>query len=57
MWSTVPLPMETIFEEVMNSEEGQRLTLESVRASLVQLGCELPTIGINETYSIGTQLM
>ncbi|KAI3817993.1 hypothetical protein L1987_11795 [Smallanthus sonchifolius] len=52
MEKTVPLLLDTIFEEAMKSEEGRSLTLERVRASLVQLGCELPTIGINETYSI-----
>nr|XP_043633476.1 DNA-directed RNA polymerase III subunit RPC3 [Erigeron canadensis] len=52
MEKTVPLPLETVFEEAMKSEEGRSLTLERVRASLVQLGCELPTIGIDETYSI-----
>ncbi|KAF5800588.1 putative winged helix-like DNA-binding domain superfamily [Helianthus annuus] len=36
----------------MKTEEGRSLTLERVRAALVQLGCELPTIGIDETYSI-----
>ena len=54
--STVPLPMDTIFEEAMKSEEGRSLTLERVRGSLVQLGCELPTLGIDETYSVGTEL-
>ncbi|KAI3731320.1 hypothetical protein L1987_62508 [Smallanthus sonchifolius] len=49
---TVPLLLDTIYEEAMKSEEGRSLTLERVRASLVQLGCELPTIGIDETYSI-----
>ncbi|KAK1416390.1 hypothetical protein QVD17_32181 [Tagetes erecta] len=50
--NTVPLLLQTIFDEAMNSEEGRSLTLERVRASLVQLGCELPTIGIDETYSV-----
>ena len=45
--------MNTIFEEVMKIEEGRSMTLERVRASLVQLGCHLPAIGIDETYSIG----
>ncbi|KAL9999652.1 putative RNA polymerase III Rpc82, C -terminal, winged helix-like DNA-binding domain superfamily [Helianthus debilis subsp. tardiflorus] len=49
---TVPLLLETIYEEAMKTEEGRSLTLERVRAALVQLGCELPTIGIDETYSI-----
>ncbi|KAK1416388.1 hypothetical protein QVD17_32179 [Tagetes erecta] len=50
--NTVPLLLQTIFDEAMNSEEGRSLTIERVRASLVQLGCELPTIGIDETYSV-----
>uniref|UniRef100_A0A5B7AVW8 DNA-directed RNA polymerase III subunit RPC3 n=1 Tax=Davidia involucrata TaxID=16924 RepID=A0A5B7AVW8_DAVIN len=49
---SVPLSMNTIFEEVMKSEAGRSMTLERVRAALVQLGCHLPTIGIDETYSI-----
>ncbi|KAI7756754.1 hypothetical protein M8C21_028736 [Ambrosia artemisiifolia] len=52
MEKTVPLLLETIYEEAMKSEEGRSLTLERVRAALVQLGCELPAIGIDETYSI-----
>ncbi|KAI8008829.1 DNA-directed RNA polymerase III subunit RPC3 [Camellia lanceoleosa] len=50
--NSVPLSMDTIFEEVMKSEEGRSMTLERARASLVQLGCHLPEIGIDETYSI-----
>ncbi|CAK9169502.1 unnamed protein product [Ilex paraguariensis] len=51
---SVPLSVNTIFEEVMKSDEGRRTisTLESVRASLGQLGCQLPIIEIDETYSI-----
>ncbi|KAK9063198.1 hypothetical protein SSX86_017068 [Deinandra increscens subsp. villosa] len=52
MEKTVPLLLETIFEEAMKSEEGRSLTLGRVRGSLVQMGCELPTIGIDEIYSI-----
>ncbi|XP_076911639.1 uncharacterized protein LOC143569667 [Bidens hawaiensis] len=52
MEKTVPLLLQTIFDEAMKTEEGRSLTLERVRAALVQLGCELPTIAINETYSI-----
>ncbi|XP_028103978.1 DNA-directed RNA polymerase III subunit RPC3 isoform X3 [Camellia sinensis] len=50
--NSVPLSMDTIFEEVMKSEEGRSMTLEHARASLAQLGCHLPEIGIDETYSI-----
>ncbi|KAL7610375.1 hypothetical protein Lser_V15G10083 [Lactuca serriola] len=52
MEKTVPLSMDTIYEEAMKSEKGRSLTLERVRDSLVQFGCELPIIGIDETYSI-----
>lgn len=44
--------MNTIFEEVIKSEAGRSLTLDRVRASLVQLGCS--SSGIDETYSVGT---
>ncbi|KAL6971944.1 hypothetical protein U1Q18_031627 [Sarracenia purpurea var. burkii] len=50
--NSVPLSINTIFEEVMKSEHGRSMTLERVRAALVQLGCHLPAIGIDETYSI-----
>ncbi|XAR69867.1 hypothetical protein NMG60_11001613 [Bertholletia excelsa] len=50
--NSVPLSMNTIFEEVIKNEEGRSMTLEHVRAALVQLGCHLPVIGIDETYSI-----
>ncbi|KAF4400211.1 hypothetical protein G4B88_019420, partial [Cannabis sativa] len=46
--NSVPLSMNTIFEEVMKSEIGRSFTLDRVRASLVQLGCS-PS---DETYSI-----
>ncbi|XP_062078637.1 uncharacterized protein LOC133783115 [Humulus lupulus] len=46
--NSVSLSMNTIFEEVMKSEVGRSLTLDRVRASLVQLGCS-PS---DETYSI-----
>ncbi|KAL6971922.1 hypothetical protein U1Q18_031614 [Sarracenia purpurea var. burkii] len=36
----------------MKSEHGRSMTLECVRAALIQLGCHLPAIGIDETYSI-----
>lgn len=48
------MTMNAIFEEVIKCEEGRSMTLEHVKASLVQLGCELPVIaGLDETYSIG----
>lgn len=47
----VTLSMNTIFEEVMKSEAGRSLTLDRVRASLVQLGCS--SSGTDDTYSIG----
>ncbi|XP_062153502.1 uncharacterized protein LOC133861722 isoform X2 [Alnus glutinosa] len=48
----VPLSLNTIFEEVMKSEEGRGMTLDRVRASLVQLGCSSSARGTDESYSI-----
>ncbi|EXC19135.1 DNA-directed RNA polymerase III subunit RPC3 [Morus notabilis] len=48
--NSVSLSMDTIFEEVMKSEAGRSLTLDRVRASLVQLGCS--SSGTDDTYSI-----
>lgn len=45
--------MDRIYEEAIKREEGRSLSLERVRDSLVQLGCEVPIIGLDETYSIG----
>lgn len=50
---TVPLSLDSIFEEVMKSEAGRSMTLDRVRASLDQLGCP-SSMGIDESYSIGT---
>ncbi|CAI9260292.1 unnamed protein product [Lactuca saligna] len=52
MEKTVPLPMDRIYEEAIKREEGRSLSLERVRDSLLQLGCEVAIIGIDETYSI-----
>lgn len=46
------VPLNTIFEEVMKSEEGRGMTLDRVRASLVQLGCSSSARGTDESYSI-----
>lgn len=48
----VPLSLNSIFEEVMKSEAGRSMTLDRVRASLVQLGCS-PSMAIDESYSVG----
>ncbi|KAL2543753.1 RNA polymerase III subunit RPC82 family protein [Forsythia ovata] len=41
-----------IYDEVIKKDGGLGMDLERVRASLVQLGCQIPTTGIDETYSI-----
>ncbi|PSS32385.1 DNA-directed RNA polymerase III subunit like [Actinidia chinensis var. chinensis] len=46
--SSIPLSMNTIFEEVMKSEDGRIMTLEHVRTALAQLAA----ISIDETYSV-----
>ncbi|PWA69316.1 RNA polymerase III Rpc82, C -terminal [Artemisia annua] len=53
METTVPLTMDTILEETMKSEEGRSLKLDGVKASLVQLGCEVSAIDFDsDTHSI-----
>ncbi|KAL2533838.1 RNA polymerase III subunit RPC82 family protein [Abeliophyllum distichum] len=41
-----------IYDEVIKKDGGLGMDLERVRVSLVQLGCQIPTTGIDETYSI-----
>ncbi|CAK8573503.1 unnamed protein product [Lathyrus sativus] len=36
---SVPLPLDTIFSEVIKTENGRTLTIDRVKAALVQLGC------------------
>nr|XP_017242247.1 PREDICTED: DNA-directed RNA polymerase III subunit rpc3-like isoform X2 [Daucus carota subsp. sativus] len=51
--SSVPLSIDDIMQEVIKSEEGRTMNSDRVRASLAQLGCDMPSItGIDETYSI-----
>nr|XP_023889544.1 uncharacterized protein LOC112001605 [Quercus suber] len=49
---SVPLSLDNIFEEVIKSEEGRVMTLDDVRASLVQLGCSASARGTADSYSI-----
>ena len=50
--------MDAILEETMKSEEGRRLKLDGVKASLVQLGCEVSAIDLDsDTHSIGTGIL
>lgn len=50
----VPLSIDDIMQEVIKSEEGRTMNSDRIRASLAQLGCDMPSItGIDETYSIG----
>ncbi|KAF3432981.1 hypothetical protein FNV43_RR24083 [Rhamnella rubrinervis] len=51
MENSVPLSLDSIFEEVMKSEAGRTMTLDRVRASLDQLGCP-SSMGIDDSYSI-----
>ncbi|KAI4378151.1 hypothetical protein MLD38_015673 [Melastoma candidum] len=46
---TVPLSINTIYEEVMKKEAGRSMTLDHLRASLALLGCER---GSNDLYMI-----
>lgn len=53
MESSVPLSIDDIILEVIKSEEGRGINADRIRASLAQLGCDIPSItGIDETYSI-----
>ncbi|KAL3714189.1 hypothetical protein ACJRO7_006173 [Eucalyptus globulus] len=47
--NSVPLSINTIYEEVMKGEAGRAMTLDHLRASLVMLGCEK---GVDESYKI-----
>ncbi|XP_034686933.1 DNA-directed RNA polymerase III subunit RPC3-like isoform X1 [Vitis riparia] len=49
---SVLLSINTITEAVMQSEAGCSMTLERIRASLVQLGCHPNGVGADETYDI-----
>ncbi|KAI3997798.1 hypothetical protein MKX01_007685 [Papaver californicum] len=46
---TDPLSINTIYQEVINREEGRTMDLEHVRAALVQLECRVE----KEAYSVG----
>ncbi|XWS48449.1 hypothetical protein CRYUN_Cryun13aG0077900 [Craigia yunnanensis] len=50
--NSVPLSLNSIYEEVIKSEEGRNITFDRVRASLVQLSCPPFVKAVNELYSI-----
>ncbi|XP_047333542.1 DNA-directed RNA polymerase III subunit rpc3-like [Impatiens glandulifera] len=52
MGSSVPLSMDSMLEEVIKTEEGRSMNVDRVRAALVQLGCQVPMIELDETFSI-----
>ncbi|RYQ91791.1 hypothetical protein Ahy_B09g097822 [Arachis hypogaea] len=47
---SVPLSLDSIFTEVTKTEHGRTMTIDRVRASLVQLGC--PQRNFDDSYSI-----
>ncbi|MED6224999.1 hypothetical protein PIB30_089501 [Stylosanthes scabra] len=47
---SVPLSLDSIFTEVTKNEYGRTMTIDRVRASLVQLGC--PQRNFDDSYSI-----
>lgn len=49
----VPLSLSSIYEEVIKSEAGRNMTLDHVRASLVQLGEISFVDASSDSYSIG----
>ncbi|KAK8497865.1 hypothetical protein V6N13_032519 [Hibiscus sabdariffa] len=50
--NSVPLSLNSIYEEVIKSEEGRNITFDRVRAALIQLSCPPFVIAANESYSI-----
>lgn len=53
VYFAVPLSLSSIYEEVIKSEAGRNMTLDHVRASLVQLGQPPFVKGSSDSYSIG----
>ncbi|KAH1191154.1 DNA-directed RNA polymerase III subunit RPC3 [Glycine max] len=51
MDNSVPLSLDTIITEVMKTDTGRTMTIDRIRASLVQLGCS-PSMILEESYSI-----
>ncbi|KAG4984182.1 hypothetical protein JHK87_028931 [Glycine soja] len=54
--NSVPLSLDTIITEVMKTDTGRTMTVDRIRASLVQLGCS-PSMILEESYSIGMERM
>ncbi|XVF50832.1 hypothetical protein PTKIN_Ptkin04bG0135200 [Pterospermum kingtungense] len=50
--NSVPLSLNSIYEEVIKSEEGRNVTFDRVRASLVQLSSPSFVKAVNDSYSI-----
>ncbi|KAJ8543100.1 hypothetical protein K7X08_005623 [Anisodus acutangulus] len=50
--NSVPQSINAIYDEVIKREGGLGMDLERIRASLVELGCEVPLMAIDETYSV-----
>ncbi|KAL2562167.1 hypothetical protein AAZX31_20G146800 [Glycine max] len=51
MDNSVPLSLDTIITEVMKTDTGRTMTIDRIRASLVQLGCS-PSMILEESYCI-----
>ncbi|KAL3521537.1 hypothetical protein ACH5RR_019686 [Cinchona calisaya] len=50
--STASVSINAVYDEVIKKQGGLGMNLERIRACLVELGCEMPTIRIDEEYSI-----
>ncbi|CAH9087608.1 unnamed protein product [Cuscuta europaea] len=50
--NSASLSISSIYDAVITKEGGLGMDLERIRGSLVQLGCEVPLIPIDESYSI-----
>ncbi|CAH9080096.1 unnamed protein product [Cuscuta epithymum] len=50
--NSASLSINSIYDAVITKEAGLGMDLERIRGSLVQLGCEVPLIPIDESYSI-----
>ncbi|VFQ87948.1 unnamed protein product [Cuscuta campestris] len=49
---SAPVSIDSIYDAVITKEGGIGMDLERIRSSLAQLGCEVPLVPLDESYSI-----